>query len=177
ASSLEHLGTDRIDSYVVHGPTHRTGLTDSDWAAWQAMEAIHESGQVRMLGVSNISLEQLQSLCADATVRPSCVQNRCYADRRWDREIRDFCREKGILYQGFSLLTANRQALSAPQLAQIALKHGCTIAQMVFSFALDVGMIPLTGTTSAEHMQGDLRVFDLQLAPEEISSIENCGLS
>lgn len=177
ASSLEHLGTDSIDSYVLHGPTQREGLADNDWAAWRAMEALHESGQARMLGVSNISLEQLQTLCSEATVRPSFVQNRCYAVQHWDRAVRDYCNGQKITYQGFSLLTANRQALSSPQLAQIAMKHGCTIAQMIFSFALAIGMIPLTGTTSAEHMQGDLRVFDLHLAPEEISFIENCGLS
>ena len=130
-----------------------------------------------MVIISNISLKQLQTLCAEATVRPSFVQNRCYAVQQWDRAIRDYCNAQEITYQGFSLLTANRQALASPQLAQIAMKHGCTIAQMIFSFALDVGMIPLTGTTSAEHMQGDLRVFDLQLAPEDISFIENCGLS
>ena len=183
ANSLEHLGTDRIDSYVLHGPTHRKypdrhhiGLAEDDWAAWRAMEALYDSGQARMLGVSNITLKQLQTLCAEATVRPSFVQNRCYAIQQWDSAIRDYCNGQEITYQGFSLLTANRQALSSPQLAQIALKHGCTIAQMIFSFALEIGMIPLTGTTSAEHMRGDLCVFDLQLTPEDISFIENCGL-
>ena len=176
ASSLEHLGTDRIDSYVLHGPTQREGLAEDDWAAWRAMETLYESGQARMLGVSNISLDQLESLCADATVRPSFVQNRCYAARRWDSAIRDYCNGHEITYQGFSLLTANRQTLSSPQLAQIAMKHGCTIAQMIFCFALEMGMIPLTGTTNAEHMRGDLCVFDLPLTPEDISFIENCGL-
>jgi len=176
ASSLEHLGTDWIDSYVLHGPTQREGLAEDDWAAWRAMETLHESGQTRMLGVSNISLKQLQTLCAEATVRPSFVQNRCYAVQQWDRALRDYCNAQEITYQGFSLLTANRQALSSPQLAQIAMKHGCTIAQMIFCFALEMGMIPLTGTTNAEHMRGDLCVFDLPLTPEDISFIENCGL-
>ena len=175
ASSLEHLRTDWIDSYVLHGPTQREGLAKNDWAAWRAMEKLHESGQARLLGVSNISLKQLQSLCAEATVRPRFVQNRCYADRRWDRAMRDFCSDQQIVYQGFSLLTANRQALSTPQLAKIATKHGCTIAQMIFSFSLEVGMIPLTGTTRAEHMQEDLGVFELHLDPEDIPLIEDCG--
>ena len=52
--------------------------------------------------------------------------------------------------------------------------HGCTVAELIFGFALEVGMIPLTGTTSSDHMQGDLRVFDLGLQPDEISCIENC---
>ena len=57
----------------------------------------------------------------------------------------------------------------------MAAHHGCTIAEMIFRFALEVGMIPLTGTTNSDHMQGDLRVFDLGLQPDEISYIENCA--
>jgi len=174
-SSLEHLDTDRIDSYLLHGPTRAAGLTDDDWEAWQAMETIHENGQAGLLGVSNISLEQLQSLCEGARVLPSFVQNRCYAVHRWDRAIREFCSTKGITYQGFSLLTANRQVLSSPQLAEMAVHHGCTLAELIFGFSLAVGMIPLTGTTSSDHMQEDLRVFDLDLQPDEISCIENCA--
>ena len=63
ASSLEHLGTDVIDSYVLHGPTRRVGLAADDWAAWRAMEAVHDGGRARLLGVSNVTLEQLQLLC------------------------------------------------------------------------------------------------------------------
>src|SRR5438874_877852 len=76
ASSLEHLGTAVIDSYVLHGPTTQTGLTPADWEAWRAMEAIHDSGRARLLGISNVGLEQLQALCRDARVRPRFVQNR-----------------------------------------------------------------------------------------------------
>ena len=63
ASSLEHLGTESIDSYVLHGPSLRTGLAPADWEAWHAMEGICESGRARLLGVSNVTLEQLQMLC------------------------------------------------------------------------------------------------------------------
>jgi diketogulonate reductase-like aldo/keto reductase len=175
SNSLEHLDTDWIDSYLLHGPTHASGLTDADWEAWQAMETIHENGQARLLGVSNISLEQLQSLCEGARVSPSFVQNRCYAVHGWDRAIREFCSTRGITYQGFSLLTANRRALSSPRLAEMAMDHGCTVAELIFGFALEVGMIPLTGTSNSDNMRGDLRVFALGLQPDEISCIENCA--
>jgi diketogulonate reductase-like aldo/keto reductase len=172
ASSLVHLGTARIDSLVLHGPSQRVGLAAADWAAWRAMEAIHDSGRVRMLGISNISLEQLQLLCREARVQPRFVQNRCYAVQGWDRRIRQFCKPRGIVYQGFSLLTANREAMARPELAQIAKRHGRSLSQIVFRFALDVGMIPLTGTTDAEHMRADLEVFDFRLEPKEVEQIE-----
>ncbi len=176
ASSLEQLGVEVIDSYVLHGPMQRVGLTADDWAAWRAMEAAHDRKQVRLLGVSNVSLEQLELLCREAHIRPRFVQNRCFAVQGWEWHVRKFCRENNIFYQGFSLLTANREVLAHPELARIAQQHGRTKAQIVFRFALDVGMIPLTGTTNAEHMRADLDVFDFQLTPEEVQQIESLGL-
>jgi diketogulonate reductase-like aldo/keto reductase len=172
ARSLEHLGVERIDSYLLHGPTQRIGLTAADWEAWQAMESLHDSGRTRLLGVSNVTVEQLQILCRQARVRPHFVQNRCYAIQGWDRAVRQFCTANGLIYQGFSLLTANRAVLASPELARIALRHGRTAAQVVFRFALDVGMMPLTGTSDSEHMREDLDVFDFRLAPEEVARIE-----
>jgi diketogulonate reductase-like aldo/keto reductase len=177
ASSLEHLGTDRVDSYMLHGPTQRSGLASDDLSAWLAMESIHDSGRARLLGVSNVSLEQLQSLCEKARVRPRFVQNRCYADRGWDRRVRQFCAANGLVYQGFSLLTANREAMAHPELARIAQRHGRSVSQIVFRFALDVGMVPLTGTNNGEHMKDDLEVFAFRLEPEEVEQIERLGLS
>jgi diketogulonate reductase-like aldo/keto reductase len=171
-SSLSHLGTDVIDSYVLHGPSHRTGLGLSDWEAWRALETIQASGRTRLLGVSNVSLEQLQGLCAKARVRPSFVQNRCYASRGWDRDVRGFCAANGIVYQGFSLLTANRDVLTHPAVRQIAQRRQRTVAQVIVRFAWDVGMIVLTGTTSPEHMREDLSANEFQLALQELEQIE-----
>jgi diketogulonate reductase-like aldo/keto reductase len=177
ASSLEHLGVERIDSYVLHGPTQRTGLAAADWAAWNAMEAIHDSGRVRLLGVSNVSLEQLQLLCQQARVPPHFAQNRCYAARGWDRAVREFCAAHKIVYQGFSLLTANREALAHPTLAKISHRHSRSISQIVFRFAQSVGMLPLTGTSDPNHMRADLAVVDFQLDPAELAQIENLAKS
>jgi diketogulonate reductase-like aldo/keto reductase len=173
ASSLEHLGTEVIDSYLLHGPSTRSGLAAADWEAWRAMETLHDGGRTRLLGVSNVSLDQLRGLCERARVLPRLVQNRCYASRGWDRDVRGFCAAHGLVYQGFSLLTANRDALTHPELVQIARRHGRTPAQVVFRFALDVGMIPLTGTTDAGHMRQDLDVFDLRLDATEVERIDH----
>lgn len=172
ACSLEHLETPVIDAYLLHGPTQSSGLVAADWEAWRAMEAIHDSGRARLLGVSNIGAEQLQQLCEGARIRPHFVQNRCYASRGWDRRVRQYCAAHGLIYQGFSLLTANRDVLANPALIQIARRHGRTANQVVFRFALDVGMLPLTGTTRAEHMREDLEVFDFRLEREAIEQIE-----
>ena len=137
------------------------------------MEAIHQSGQTKLLGVSNVSLEQLTGLYEAASVKPSFVQNRCFAINGWDAEVREFCKANGILYQGFSLLTANGKALSHPRIAELAKKRGCSVCQLTFRFALAVNMIPLTGTTNPQHMQHDLEVFQLSLDEEDVKMIEN----
>ena len=172
ASSLEHLGAEVIDSYLLHGPSQRVGLAAADWEAWRAMEAIHDSGRARLLGVSNVTIEQLKRLCQQARIRPHFVQNRCYAAQGWDRRVREFCAANSLVYQGFSLLTANREAMARPELARVAERHGRTVSQIVFRFALDVGMLPLTGTTDADHMRADLEILDFRLEPEEVERIE-----
>ena len=171
ASSLVHLGVEVIDSYVLHGPTHRSGLSADDWAAWRAMEAIHASSRARLLGVSNVTLEQLDRLCQGARVRPRFVQNRCYAVEGWDRAVREYCAAHGVIYQGFSLLTANRAAAASPELAWIAARYGKSVAQVIFRFALEFGMLPLTGTTDPGHMRADLESFDFRLEAGEVERI------
>ncbi len=173
ASSLEHLGVDVIDSYVLHGPSQRAGLGPQDWAAWRAMETIQQSGRARVLGVSNVSHEQLVRLLNEAQVKPSFVQNRCYAMLGWDRAVREVCNDAGIKYQGFSLLTANQEVLVHPVVRQLAQQHNRTVCQIVFRAMLDLGMLPLTGTSSAQHMREDLATLDFTLPAADTARIES----
>ena len=135
------------------------------------MEQLHQEGHVRALGISNVNLPQLKELYEQAQVKPSFAQIRCYARNLWDRDIRTYCNEYQIIYQGFSLLTDNSQVMSRPEILEIAARIKATIAQVVFSFARQVGMLPLTGTSDAEHMKQDLAARDLELSPREIETI------
>ncbi len=177
ASSLAHLHTDYLDSYVLHGPYARRGLATEDWEVWAAIEQLYVSQKARMIGISNVSAEQLSLLCERATHKPMVVQNRCYAAFGWDRDVRALCRTHGIVYQGFSLLTANREVFTEPAVRAIASHHGMGLAQVVFRFARQVGMVPLTGTTNPEHMKEDLQSEQFTLSPEDIQRIETIGLS
>jgi len=173
ASSLEHLGTDYVDSYVLHGPASASGWTNSDGEGWEAMCNQRDAGRTRFLGVSNVSLQHLEHMTAAHEEGPRFVQNRCYARLKWDSDVREFCRERGILYQGFSLLTANVEVLTHPQVVDLAMRSNATPAQVVFSFARSVGMLPLTGTSNPEHMKEDLASCNLTLAPEAVRMIES----
>lgn len=173
ASSLTHLGTDHVDSYVLHGPASGYGWSEADAQVWEAMGRERDAGRTRLLGVSNVSLRHLQQLAAGGAELPAFVQNRCFAVRGWDRDVRAFCAQRRIVYQGFSLLTANREVLGDPRLAAIAAQHEATRAQVVFAFAHAVGMLPLTGTSDALHMQQDLAAAALALSADEVQAIES----
>jgi diketogulonate reductase-like aldo/keto reductase len=176
ASSLSHLHTDYLDSYVLHAPMSGRGLGEADWEVWVAMEELYQSGKTKMIGVSNISAAQLAQLCDQAKVRPMMVQNRCFAAQAWDRQVREICRGHGIIYQGFSLLTANRDIFAHPELRAIAQRIGAGLAQVIFRFAMQIGMLPLTGTTSEQHMKEDLAAEQFLLTDEEVQRIETIAL-
>ena len=175
-SSLTHLGTDYVDSYVLHGPYSLRGLGAADWEVWAAMEALYQSGKTKMIGISNVTAEQLTQLCEQATLKPMVVQNRCYAALGWDKEVREICQAQGIIYQGFSLLTANRDVLADLEVRTIAKRLGTGPAQIIFRFAMQIGMLPLTGTTSQQHMKEDLQAEQFSLSTEELQRIETVAL-
>ena len=175
-SSLAHLHTDYLDSYVLHGPYQRQGLGAADWEVWAAIEGLYRSGKTKMVGISNVTAEQLTQLCARAAVKPMVVQNRCYAALGWDKEVREICRAHGIIYQGFSLLTANQGIFAEPAIRAIAQRLGTGLAQVVFRFAIQVGMLPLTGTKNPQHMKEDLQAEQLTLTAEDMQLIETIGM-
>ncbi len=176
-SSLKNLHTDYLDSYLLHGPHNPISVSDQDFEAWKTMEGLFENGKTKSIGLSNVSLNQLKSFCDFAKVMPSFVQNRCYANRGWDKGVREFCKERGIVYQGFSLLTANPEVLNHPRLQQIAQQKKQLPQQIIFRFCLQIGMLPITGTTNPNHMKEDLGIFSFELSSQEVSEIEELGLS
>ncbi len=176
ASSLSHLQTDYIDSYILHGPSLSRGIIDADIEIWGAMEELVHEGKVKFLGISNVNIQQVEELYKIVSVKPSFIQNRCFAITQWDQDVRLFSKNKQIIYQGFSLLTANQPYIVNPYMRSLAIKYNKTIPQITFRFALQIGILPLTGTTNPQHMQDDLAINDFELSEEEIQYIVNMGL-
>jgi diketogulonate reductase-like aldo/keto reductase len=136
------------------------------------MTAERDAGRTRLLGVSNVSLRHLEQMEASGVELPAFVQNRCFARFGWDYHVRAFCGAREIVYQGFSLLTANPEVLHHPLVVGIAARSKATTPQVIFRFAQAIGMLPLTGTTDAEHMQQDLASHAVTLSADEVRAIE-----
>lgn len=174
-SSLEHLGVTRIDSYILHGPSRSSGLGQADWQTWRAMEDAVDGGLVGLLGISNVSVDQLDTLLGGVRIRPAFVQNRCLARASWDAEVRARCQTHDIIYQAFSLLSGNRQVLLQPRVTEIADRHNKSVPQVVYRFALQLGMLPLTGTTDGAHMRHNFDIFDFTLTRDETGTLLALG--
>lgn len=191
SKSLEHLHTSSLDSFLLHGPMTQQGLRDEDYEAWETIQSLAAKGLVKEIGVSNMNLAQLKAIYDLGTIKPRYIQNRCFAQLKWDQEVRSFCTDHEIIYQGFSLLTANLKYLggefrevdsvqipkaffeNSQALIRLQDKYKKTIQQLIFRFALDCSMLPLTGTWNFEHMKMNLQIQDFKLSKEDFTLIEN----
>ncbi len=169
-ASMKNLQTSYLDSLVLHSPlTNQQDLL----TVWQAMEQLFRSGGVKQLGISNCyDLQQLEFLYKTATIKPAVIQNRFYADTQYDRNIRDFCRQKQIIYQGFWTLTANPAVLADTLIKKLTLKYQRSAAQIFYRYLSQSGIIPLIGTTSILHMREDLAIFEFELTADERAGID-----
>jgi diketogulonate reductase-like aldo/keto reductase len=168
-TSLSNLRTDYLDCLLLHSPlANERDLME----VWRALEAIFERGGARQLGISNCyAPAQLERLYRKADVKPAVVQNRFHAATRYDREIRGFCRQHGMYYQSFWTLTANPGVLAHDTFRALAAHYGRTPAQVFFRYLTQIDIIPLSGTTSQDHMRDDLVIFEFELTQSECEAV------
>ncbi|GLB37015.1 putative aldo keto reductase [Lyophyllum shimeji] len=160
--SLANLKTTYLDSYLLHSPLKTVEQTVE---AWRALISLQKAGKVRMIGVSNTyDVHILHELSRERAVE--IVQNRWYEGNDWDRQVHEFCRVNGIMYQSFWTLSGSPSLVNHPALRGLAKVAGCTPEQAVFKFAQLEQVIPLSGTTSTLHMQQDVAAERIQLPPD-----------
>ena len=168
--SLENLGTDYIDSVLLHSPlpSHTETMT-----AWRILEDYVDSGQILSLGISNCySLADFREVWQEARIKPRTLQNRFYRESGYDVDLREFCREQNIAYQSFWTLTANPHVIHDAKVVAIAERLKKTPEQIFFRFVMHLGITPLTGTTQTHHMHDDLDVLNFELSQHDVGTIE-----
>ena len=169
--SLKHLNTSYVDSLVLHSPMSTHGDT---MTVWKTLEDFVDKQVIRQIGISNIyDVSSLKLIWSEARVKPSVVQNHFASDTDYDKEIRQFCKQNNIVYQSFWSLTANPHILKHTSLKEMAIKYGKTVEQVFFCFLISMGIAPLTGTSSLDHMRKDLEALNMDLTNDEISAIDS----
>lgn len=168
-----NLKTDYLDSLILHSPMANW---DETLVAWQTLERLVETGEVKQIGVSNCYDPNLLSkLYQHAKIKPALLQNRFYRDTNYDSELRKFCDENNIFYQCFWTLRANVHILKSKAIAKLVESKGKTDAQIFFRCLNHQNIHPIIGTTSSKHMKEDLDIFSFSLSDEECELIKKSG--
>jgi diketogulonate reductase-like aldo/keto reductase len=168
-TSKNNLQTEYVDSLVLHSPMAPHPIL---MKAWNAMEKIQKTGGVRQLGISNCyDTDVIMSLYSDSDVKPAVIQNRFYQETGYDVDLRHWCSDHEVIYQSFWTLTANPHILASNIIRTIAWKYKKTEAQIFFRYLSLSGIVPLTGTTSEQHMREDLGIFDFELSSEDLYNV------
>ena len=172
--SLSTLHTNYLNSYIIHSAATSYGsLVSKDWQIWHEMESIYRKGQVDYLGFSNLSLHALKALVKDSSIKPSFIQNDGFLSESYSdaAAILKYCLENAIIYQVFSLIR-QKELINNPSIELIAQNHSVSKAQVIFNFAIEMGMLPLTGGSTEQHIKENANL-NFKLAPEEIREIIN----
>ncbi len=163
--SLELLGTDYLDLYLIHWPVR--GCFKKTWTVF---EEIYRSGRVRAIGVSNFLVHQLQDLLADAEIVPAVNQVE-FHPRLVQPDLLRFCREHGIQLEAWSPLMQG-QIISEPRVQQLAGKYARTPAQIVLRWDLQHEVVTIPKSIRAERIAENARVFDFELSPEDMAALD-----
>lgn len=173
-ASLERLGLDYVDLYLIHWPVPSQDLYVE---TWQALLEIRDSGRARSVGVSNFNIEHLERLAAETGEMPVINQIELHP---WlpQSELRAFHREHGIVTQAWSPLAKGGEQLHHPLLNELAEKHGRTPAQVLLRWHVQLGNVVIPKSVSRSRMAQNLALFDFELSAEDFTMLAtlNSGL-
>lgn len=171
--SLERLGLDYLDLYLIHWPNpvdYRDHWQEANAGAWKAMEEALNSGKVKSIGVSNFLTHHLKALEETASFQP--VVNQIYLNPSdQQQEIVSYCKNKGILLEAYSPLGTG-DIFKLDELEEIAKAHGKTVAQVVLRWSLQKGFVPLPKSVTPSRIKENIELFDFELSEFEMGLID-----
>jgi 2,5-diketo-D-gluconate reductase A len=164
ADSLNALGTDHVDLWLIHWPPRRGALV----SAWREFIALRQEGLTRAIGVSNYSVAEADELTKETGHTPA-VNQIPWSPSGHDPELLRAFRDRGIVVEGYSPLKDTR--LSHPVLTEIARNHGVTAAQVVLRWHIQLGIIVIPRSKNRERVQENFDLFGFTLTSEEVEQI------
>ncbi|KXT81098.1 aldo/keto reductase [Streptococcus oralis] len=168
--SMEKLGLDYLDLYLIHWPNPKPLRENDEWKirnaeVWRAMEDLYKEGKIRAIGVSNFLPHHLDALLETARVIPAVNQVRL-APGVYQEEVVDYCRERGILLESWGPF-GQGELFEQKEVREIAAKHGKSVAQIALAWSLAEGFLPLPKSVTASRIQSNLDCFGIELSKEE----------
>ncbi len=172
AGSLEKLGTDYLDLYLVHWPNESVPVEETI----SAFKELEESGKIRSSGVSNFFINHLEETMPaaeklDLSISVNQVE---FHPLLFDRELLSRCRDIGVVLTAYSPL-ARKKALNNPVIADIASKYSRTPAQITLRWELHKDVVVIPKAASPGHQKENINIFDFELDDEDIKRIDEIG--
>jgi diketogulonate reductase-like aldo/keto reductase len=164
ARSLERLGVDYVDLYLVHWP--RGGPT----RAWPGMERAHDLGYARSIGVSNFSVTELDQVIAVASIAPVVNQVQ-FSPFEYRRALLDAGRDRSVAIEAYSPLGTGRH-LSNPTVRDVAMRAGRTAAQVLLRWCFQRDVIVLAKSTHRERIAENAQLFDFALSDQAMAELD-----
>lgn len=171
-ASLEKLGMDYLDLYLIHWPAIEK--QNDDWEelnkeSWRALMDLYKDGKVKSIGVSNFQKKHMEAL-KDAEILP--MVNQIEFHPGWlQEETRALCKELGILVEAYSP-NGNGKLLNDDTLLKIAEKYGKSVAQICIRWTLQHGTLPLPKSVTPEYIKENTEVFDFEISDEDMQTID-----
>lgn len=172
-TSLEKLGLDYLDLYLIHWPNplaFRDKMEEMNAETWRAMEDLYMEGKIRAIGVSNFKIHHLESLMKHARIKPMVNQIETTIGFMQE-DVLQYCKENDIVVEGWSPLGSGR-LFTNDALIDIANKYNKSIAQITLRYLLQKGVLPLPKSTNPERMKQNLEVFDFEISEEDMKWID-----
>ncbi len=170
--SMEKLGLDYLDLYLIHWPNpfaFRDNWQEANAGTWKAFEELYKAGRIRAIGISNFRPHHIEELLKTATIVPMVNQIRlCPGDTQ--DEVVNYSREHGMLLEAYSPLGLG-QIFEVPEMKQFAEKYNKSIAQICLRWSLQRGYLPLPKSVTPSRIAENLRVFDFELEEEDVQKI------
>ncbi|MGG3469528.1 aldo/keto reductase [Neobacillus pocheonensis] len=165
-TSLEKLGLDYLDLYLVHWP-----VEGKYKEAWRALETLYKEGRVKAIGVSNFQVHHLEDLMGAAEIKPMVNQVE-YHPRLSQKEVQAFCQENGIQMEAWSPLMQG-QLLDNEDLREIAGRYGKSVAQVILRWDLQNGVVTIPKSVKEQRIIENSQVFDFELSAEDMKRIDS----
>ena len=168
--SIEKLGLDYLDLYLIHWPNPKPLRENNEWKTrnaevWRAMEDLYKEGKIRAIGVSNFLPHHLDALLETARVIPAVNQVRL-APGVYQEAVVAYCKEKGILLEAWGPF-GQGELFDKKEVQEIAAKHGKSVAQIALAWSLAEGFLPLPKSVTASRIQSNLDCFGIELSKDE----------